>query len=370
MIAGRVASSVAQRQVRYVTPVQPAAATGLVSEIYKQVKDELLLVVPPALLHSPMPDLLAAYWAIVREPLLVEGAVGRDVKEAVAATVAMANTCPYCVEMHSVTLYELSTEVSAEAVATDHLSDVDNAPVRAATTWARSAHLDTHPGLAGHRPGTAGWAELAGVVVGLHYLSRMVNVYLSNHLLPPGLGPRARVRFKRGVSRLMRATLRTPRTQGRTLSLLPPAPQPPDAGWSAGSAVMAETAARTYAAFDAAGARSVPAAVRQIVSDRLEGWDGADPGLGADWCEPLIGHLPAPDRATARLALLTAFASYRVDAGTIAEFRRHRPGDLALLDTTAWASFAAARTIGARLDPAAGQHRTAGDAPGPRVGSR
>ena len=130
MVAARVASSVVRRQVRYVAPVPAGVARGLVAEVYAQAQDEQKLVVPPVLLHSPAPPVLAAYWMLMREPLLAGRAVDRRTKEAVAAGVSVANTCPYCVDMHSISLYDLATEDDAEAVADDRLADLGDPVVR------------------------------------------------------------------------------------------------------------------------------------------------------------------------------------------------------------------------------------------------
>ncbi|MFD0592043.1 hypothetical protein ACFQZ4_05300 [Catellatospora coxensis] len=41
------------RHVRHVAPVHPAAATGLVGEVYHQVEAEFGMLAPPIALHSP-----------------------------------------------------------------------------------------------------------------------------------------------------------------------------------------------------------------------------------------------------------------------------------------------------------------------------
>ncbi|MGY0236380.1 carboxymuconolactone decarboxylase family protein [Longispora urticae] len=358
MVVGRVISSVAQRQVRYVAPVSPTNATGLVSTVYGQVADEMRLVVPPALLHSPSPDLLAAYWMLMREPLLPTVTVSRALKEAVAAVVSVANTCPYCAEMHSIGLYDLSTEQEAEAVLADRLTEVGDPHVRAVAEWARSAHLPGSPG--GEQPfPAADRPELVGVVVSFHYLTRMVNVFLSSFLLPPGLRPASRRRAKRGISRVLRPTLRGDREAGRSVPLLPDAPLPTDAGWAAGNPFVEGAVARSYAAFEAAGERSVPPAVREVVRARLADWRGEDTGLSKWWVDKLVAGLPESQRAAGRVALLAALASYQVDENEIAGFRRWQADDRALVDTVAWASFAAARQVGSWQVPA-----TSGSLPG------
>lgn len=346
MLVKRIASAVAQRQVKYVTPVSGSAATDLVAAVYEQVADEMGLVVPPVQLHSVVPELAAAYWMLMREPMMPTITVDRATKEAVATTVSVANICPYCVDMHSVGMYDLSTEADAEALVADRVEDLVDPHIRAVTMWARLASQPDEP-----RPATAPFsesdrAELVGVVVSLHYLTRMVNVFLSSFLLPPGLGPAGRRRFKRGVSRVLRPTLRAVRAPGRSLGLLPDAPLPADGYWAVGNPTIAAAVARSYAAFDAAGERAVPPAVREVVLARLERWRGEETGLSRAWCERLIEDLPEAEQSIGRLALLTAFASYQVDEDIVKEFRRHHPREHTLVEVTAWASYVAARKVG------------------------
>lgn len=347
MVAGRVASSVAQRQVKYVTPVSVGQATGLVARVYAQVAEEMRLVVPPTLLHSPSPDVLAAFWALSREPV-VAGGLGRAEKEAAAAAVSIANICPYCAEMHTVGMYDLSGEHDAEALAADRIEEISDPVVRDIAAWARSAHLldERAPLPAGLT--AAQQTELVGVVVAYHYVARMVNVFLSNFLLPPGLGPRSRRRFKQGLSRVLRPTLRDPRESGRAVALLPLA-DPADAPvWAQGDEVVARAVAAVDRVFEAAGERSLSPAVRALVRDRLAQWRGEDTGLSTAWCERLVADLPPADAAAGRLALLTTFASYQVDADVVREFQDHHPDASTLVDAAAWASYAAASVIGAR----------------------
>src|SRR5690606_5111274 len=56
--------------VRHVTPVLPDAADGLVAEVYRQARTELGITVgPPFMMLSPVPELLAPMWALLRESL-------------------------------------------------------------------------------------------------------------------------------------------------------------------------------------------------------------------------------------------------------------------------------------------------------------
>ncbi|WP_326552329.1 carboxymuconolactone decarboxylase family protein [Micromonospora sp. NBC_01813] len=345
MVIRRVVASVAQRQVRHIRPVPPPEAQGTVAEVYAQCAQEMQLIIPPVLLHSPSPQALSGFWMLMREPLLVVGSVDRLAKEAVAAGVSVVNICPYCVDMHSTGMYALAGEHDAEAVVADQHETMADPRLRGLVGWARTAHLVDQPAETpfpdAHRP------ELVGVLVAFHYLTRMVNVFLSSFLLPPGLSPTARRRVKHVIGQQLDRGLRARPSPGRSLPLLPPAPFPPDAAWAVGDPGIEDAAARSYAALTQAGVRSLSPVVRELVTHRLSSWRGEETGLSRQWCEDLIAPLPQADQAAARLALLTALASYQVDGNVVAEFRRHHPTDRVLVEATAWASFAAARQVGA-----------------------
>ena len=49
--------------------VSPNTATGLVADVYQQIKGDMMLVPEPFLVHSPAPELLAGSWSLFREAL-------------------------------------------------------------------------------------------------------------------------------------------------------------------------------------------------------------------------------------------------------------------------------------------------------------
>jgi len=62
-----------------------------------------------------------------------------------------------------------------------------------------------------------------------------------------------------------------------------------------------------------------------------------------------VSVLADEQRPAARLALLTAFASYQVRPEDIDQARQHLPDDAALIGLTSWASLTAARHAGEML---------------------
>ena len=189
-------------------------------------------------------------------------------------------------------------------------------------------------------------AELVGVVVTFQYLNRMVNVFLRESPFPSGLPSPARGRLLRLLVRILGPVTRATRRPGDSADLLPPAEPPDDLAWAAGSPHVADAFARANAAVETAAARSVPAAIRDLVLSELAGWNGDPPGTSRAWVEDTVSGLAAADRPAGRLAMLTALASYQIGPSVVDEVRKDRPGDEALIELASWASLAAARRVG------------------------
>ncbi|GLW05802.1 alkyl hydroperoxide reductase AhpD [Microtetraspora sp. NBRC 13810] len=347
----RAARRGTQQQVEHVSVVRAEAARGRVAEVYAQVERDFGVLAPPVILHSPAPDALAAAWVMLRETLIATGKAGRAAKEAVAAAVSHGNTCPYCVDVHGTMLHGLVQGGDATAVAGGRFEAIADPHLRAVAGWARDC--GTAAGASPPFPAAQG-PELAGVAVVFHYYNRMVNVFLGTSPFPPGTPARLRGGLMRLAGRVMRPAATRHRAPGESLGLLPPAPLPADLAWAAGTPAVAEALARSAAAIERGGERSVPAAVRALVETALAGWDGRPPGLSRAWAADALSVLPRRELPAGRLALLTAMASYQVDRPAVEDFRRDGAGDVALVELTSWAAMAAARRVGGRLTPAEG----------------
>ncbi|UVS81503.1 carboxymuconolactone decarboxylase family protein [Actinokineospora sp. UTMC 2448] len=315
------------RDTRHVRVVPRRRAEGLVADVYRQVEREFGMLAPPVALHSAAPDVLAASWAILRETLIADGAADRAAKEAVATGVSEANSCPYCADVHGMTLAALPVEGDRSAL----------------TEWARATA--TAPG-AGAPPSDPAWSpELIGVAVAFHYYNRMVNVFLRDSPFPAHVPESAKPRARQVLGGVLRASAADAARPGDSVELLPSAPLPDDLGWAGGNPVVADAFARAYAAVEAAGVRSVAPEVRALVLGRLSSWDGQAPGLSRSWVTSAVASLRPENQAAGKLALLTAMASYQVDEELVEAYRASQPGDGALIELTAWASMAAARRI-------------------------
>ncbi len=188
--------------------------------------------------------------------------------------------------------------------------------------------------------------DCVGMAVTFEYVNRMNNVFLPESPIPARVPGLARNQVRRTLGGVAAPGKRTTEPGG-SLGLLPDAQLPEDLAWAAGHATIAGAFARASAVIESAGARPLPLHVRELVQSQLSG-DAAHIGLSRSWVDHAVAQLPVGDRAVAKLALLTALASFQVDAEVVASARRACADDAALIDVTAWASLAAARRAASR----------------------
>ncbi len=316
---------------RHVRVTKRRHATGLVAQVYRLVERDFGMLAPPVALHRAAAGPLAASWMVLRETLLARGAADRADKEAVATGVSVANSCPYCADVHGMTLAALP----------------DGGGRSGLEEWARGSATAARAGAPPFPPGQA--PELVGVAVAFHYYNRMVNVFLRDSPFPAHVPESARPRARRVLGGVLRASADGGARPGASLNLLPPAPLPEDLCWARPHRIVAGAFARACAAIEAAGERSVPEPVRALVRSRLSTWEGQPPGISRSWLHEAVTGLPASDRPAGRLALAVALASYQVDEDLVGEFRRTAPGDATLVELAAWTSMAAARRVSSWL---------------------
>jgi AhpD family alkylhydroperoxidase len=313
---------------RHVGVVKRRHANGLVADVYRQVEREFKMLAPPVAMHSAAPDVMAASWMILRETLIAQGVADRASKEAVATGVSLANSCPYCEDVHGMTL-------SAIPVA-------DGADREALIAWAKASATAAGSGTPPFPPERA--PELIGVAVAFHYYNRVVNVFLRESPFPSHVPESAKPKARQVLGGVLRPGETGP-PAGESVDLLPAAPVPHDLCWAQPNPAITTAFARAYATIEAAGVRSVPPSVRELVHSRLSTWEGAAPGISRSWLHDAVDALPEADRPAGRLALAIGLASYQVDEGLVDAFRHTAPGDDTLVELAAWASMTAARRV-------------------------
>jgi AhpD family alkylhydroperoxidase len=312
--------------IRYIEPVSRKSATGVTARVYDGLRREFGVHAEPITLHSPVEQLLAGAWMLCREHMVAAGRVERSVKEAVATAVSGLNECPFCVDAHTAMLN-----------ATGHSSE--EPPVAGAIEWALATRAPGTEILRAPPFGESEAPEMIGTATLFHYINRPVSVFCGDSPLP-GDGRVLRGAMLRVAGRRFRRFARARPAAGETLDLLPPAELPADFAWARSSPVIAAAWARFAAAVERAGESALPLPVRERVVERLNHWQGEQMGLSLDWIEDGLDGLGAELRPAARLALLVAFAPYRVDETTVSAFGG---SDADLVSAVSWAAFAAAR---------------------------
>ncbi len=317
----------------------------MVADVYAQIRDEYFLA-PPFTLHAPVPEILAGMWSAFRESFLA-GRVARTVKEAVAAAVSRSNRCPFCVESHALSVRAGAGREAARAIEVGNHNAIGDPRIQDHVRWAESMRFPGSEILA-HPPFSQEEAtELIGTALIFHYINRMVNVFCEDSPLPLPLALNGLRGFVHGMSSpIVRGVLDKPHAPGASLSYLPRAELPDGLTWAAPSPAISAAFAGFAEIIERRAHDHVPEGVRAVVWKKIEAWCGEDPGLGRDWLEEAVASLDAGDRPAARLALLIALASYKIDEGHIRSFRERHPGDVPLVVLASWASLAAARRIG------------------------
>lgn len=124
--------------------IAPGTAPPEVEQLFQEIKRAFGMVPNLFQAYAHHPPLLEANWHKVKRVML-EGALSRKTKEAIALLVSRDNGCRYCVAAHSGALKAIG--VSAEEIArieTD-LEQADfSARERALITFARQANLAAH----------------------------------------------------------------------------------------------------------------------------------------------------------------------------------------------------------------------------------
>lgn len=332
------------KTIKYIKPIGYNAAKGLTAQVYDQLQADFIPA-PLVALHSPVPEVMAGVWSILRETLMA-GSVNRSHKEAVAVTVSKANECPFCVDAHTVLLRATSDHDVADAILRDDHDKIQDPQLHALVQWAWT-NRTSNPSFVPPPPFSRDEVpEIIGTAITFHYLNRMANVFLGDALLPFAM-PSA---LKDFTYRLYAATegkrIIRRLESGKSLKFLPAAQLPENLSWAAGNPSVAGAFAGFAKAVEEAGQRALPGVVRLLVNERVLAWNGEAMGISRRWVEEAVAEIETEHQAAARLTLLTAFASYQVDPSVIEAFQSQHPEDAQLIAATSWASFRAARRVG------------------------
>ncbi len=322
--------------VHHIQPVEPRRASGLVADIYDEARREFGRLPEPVSMLSPNENLLAAWWATLRETVIA-GHVPRGRKEAVAAAVAATQRCPWCIDAHTTMLYAAGDSATATAiVAGKEPSDSDpNAPY---VVWARGTATPGGPA-APFAPQDA--PEYVGTAMIFHFVTRLVLVLLDETFLPGGERAQSLMRRAGGLAfaRKVRATHRP----GLAAQRLATHALPEDLAWVGTSAPMATSFAALTHLLEQS--QHLPEAGRDAVRTAVGAWRGAPQPITKSWTTQHTDVLPDELRPATHLALLISLAPHQVTDADVAAARGVLPTDDALVTALAWAAWTAARRV-------------------------
>ncbi|HEY9802368.1 MAG TPA: hypothetical protein V6D25_18550 [Leptolyngbyaceae cyanobacterium] len=329
--------------MKYITPIKPNNKDDLLSKTYAQIWQEALPI-PILAMHSVSPTLFASNWSLFRETFLVNNQANRHVKEAINLAVSKLNTCPYCVDAHSIMLSGLQQKKVAIAIVKNDLNAITDSKLKSIVEWALASNQPNHPLLQNPPFNSVEAPEIIGAALNFHYTNRLVNIFLGQEFIPLPIGKGI---VRRIISYLMikKGLVGTSRNAGKSLVLLPQTTLSDNFSWAKPNPFISQALARHAFAIKEIIDKFVSQDIQNFVEQTISQWDGQDKGISRQWVETLTQTLDLPDKAIAKLALLTAFSSFQVDQIIIDEFKFYFPQDEQLLAVIAWASFYTASII-------------------------
>ncbi len=332
-------------QIRYLARQDYSRAPALARAVLDQM-DADFLIGPPLTVHILNPELMAGVWSAARE-CLAAGRAGRPLREVVAAVVSRLNTCPYCYDIHTSMLHSFGEAELAHAVW--RREAMPDARVQSAAEWA-AATLSPDAAVLAAPPFTRAEAPaIIGTAVGFHYLNRIVNVFLDASPVPLKGQGWLKGRMIQFAGRVLQPRLSSQSQQPGQFLIPLTGALPEEYARADADPNDAAGFQRFSTTAEAAGEHSDDPAVREVVTGFLRAWRGETPGLGQAWLESAIAPLEPSLRPAARLALLSAVASYQVDKAVVTDAIRQQPGDRHLINLVSWSCYAAARRISSWL---------------------
>ena len=173
-------------KINYLQYIKVKQARGELKSIYKHIKSNFGLIAEPFVLHSIDTNLTAGIWSLLYEIVLVETNVKRNIKEAIAVTVSETNKCKYCVDAHSIMLFNEKDNILSkiQKLKTDNLNPTNlNEEL---IFWAFNSNKFND--ITEKIPFTNNQApEIIGTIILFNYINRMVEVFAGQSPIPTKL---------------------------------------------------------------------------------------------------------------------------------------------------------------------------------------
>lgn len=332
------------KTMRYVEAVPNRSATGLTRKVYDMIREDFFKN-GSLTSRSKVPELMAAIWVAGRETMLVEDRVDRTTKDAIIAVLSQLNACPYCEDMLiSLVSAGGKSEVAMTIFDKSDLDTADEEELRQALEWVRavsSPDVEVVPPMP-FSPDQL--PEVFGTMMAMSDINRFSHVVMDDSPVRSPFGLR---RIKAFLLRLfaqeLKVTRRLDLQHGRSLPLLPSATLPEDLRWAASNTRVADALARWTAAVERSVAGVISEEVQETVRRSLYAWHGETMPLSRAWLEDEIAGLGEEDRKIARLAIITAKASYQFDERLAQDVLGADRDEARFVRILAWSSFSGAR---------------------------
>ncbi len=327
--------------MKYLGPIKPSKAQGLVAQVYSQIKQDFGQIVEPFTLHSPLPKLLAAVWMASRESELV-GFVPRETKEAIAASISQLNKCSYCVDAHTIMLRATGNKKVANQITKQTYKNIQNPKIQKITQWALST-LKPNSQLISNPPFSSNEApEIIGTATFYHYINPLVTIFLGKTPLPI---PFLKNQMKQIATQLFKKAVKQPKTPGTSLSLLSDQKIPKDLSWTSASPYIAKAYAKFEYQVKKIEKTFIPSQTQETITTYVKNWNPQTHQSNLRWIETKTRPMDKKTKAPTTLALLIIEAPYRITKNTINSFQKYYPNQSQLLAIAAWASFSKAIKI-------------------------
>ena len=336
-ITNQVFRNAAPQAIRHLAKPNLRTRDPVARSVLDQAAREFQMA-PPVTIHMVDPELMAGLWHAAREAYVV-GREGRAMREVVAAAVSKLNACPYCVTVHA-GLFAATSQNGAALDETAHLPS----EIAAAQKWAAASLSPNSDALREPALSASVIPHVFGTAIVYHYLNRLVSVFLAETPVAlPGMSTDLGRRLMHSSFAFLGKSIVARDPEPGQCVVQRDAPLPAEFLWAASNPAVSRALAHFALVAERAGHDAVPSEVRAVVEHHLGSWRGEQTPISRAWVEGLVAPLSSAKKPAARLALVVALAAYQVDDMLIDEFRAVTPGDKPLLQTVAWASFAAAK---------------------------
>lgn len=334
--------------MKYIKPVKPSVAEGALKKVYEDIRGTFPGPVPPPYIaHSLETRFLEPLWDSTKFTYL-GGSFNRELKDLIASGVSVSNQCPFCLEAHTELLKHTDRGL-VEAIIENKTDAISSSYERDLALWSLNT-LNPDSEIIQNPPFSEGEkAEVIATAVSFHYMNRFTNVFFDDSAIPLAAIPGAKKAFM-FMARPMMRKLAHLKNHQCYISDSTPSGFNMTLPWAEDNQVVEDIFLRMAAAAELAGSEALPPAAKKLVEYDLAHWNGGSRPVTRSEITEKVSGLTSQEQPFAEIALLTAYASYRVDESTVNNFRNSCPDDQRFCQIIIWASYRAALRIGEWLN--------------------